>query len=395
MSRADCENLGSCEPLARAGSISGHVINVSNGKPVPGVTVETEPATKVVETSSDGTFQFNVPLPETTMTYRVIGRHPELGSRMESVTLTEQRSNVELALLMGASPNPGTPPPSTPPENAPPELDLRVLALDGVQACAFEGEQMDFQVDLRNVTDSSRAAIVIYDSLPPQDAFARRLSLSDIRVDRERFPEAKVAIDPDGFSFRVGVGTLSPTADVEGGYVNVYSVSLPSAKTRGVWCNTAVGYDNTTRFADARVCAATTMALLLDVSNNDGQMLSDGGFDARKEIFNVGEGFVYRIEIGNRNCDTLMGSRVVAELDPVGIVRYEKALEGYPTRGIVTEIGQNRFVWEVGDLAHEESAILIIKAIAEKTGEAKSGVTFTSSSPSTRKIDEERTRVEP
>lgn len=213
-----------------------------------------------------------------------------------------------------------------------------------------------------------------------------------------------MTIHPDGLSFTVDLGPIEPTTEAgDHGYAFAYSVSLPVGATRGTWCNRVVGRaDDDTVWAEDTGCVTTTMALMLEVDNDDGALLLDGSFDESVDVFHVGDGseedpdgLAYRIEVRNGNCATLEDSRVVAELDPTGVVAYRAPVEGYPTRGTIAETGDGQFVWEIGDLAFDESAVLVIHAEAVAAGSTVSRVEFSTPTLVVGKIDGEATRVEP
>lgn len=387
-----CPATGPCPPVdAPRAEIRGVVVD-SEEDPVASATVETVPPTATVQTQSDGRFSIEVPPPIENYVITVVARHDAFGEVSAKVAVTEEDPTPEIRLVLEA-----------PPEEPPASLDLRTLVADPI-GCIFEGDPVGFEVDVQNLSDAPIQGVVVHDTLSPAESFARPLESSDVIVDRERFPDAVVTVDPDGFSFSVSLGVLPPTAEASGdGFVRAYSVSLPASSVRGIRCNRIVGRrGDGDPFGEDTGCVTETLAIQLDLDNEDGILRPDGTFDATVETFHVGDGgdegpdgLVYRIEIRNGSCATLSDARVVTGLDPAGVVAYREPLEGYPTAGTVTESSDERIVWDIGDLEFDEPVVLLIRAEALAAGTAVHRVELSISALSGPVIDEESTVVEP
>lgn len=387
-----CPATGPCPPVDAAQAMIRGVVVDSEDNGVAGATVETVPPTSTVQTQSDGRFSIEVPPPIEDYAITVVARHAAFGEVSAEVVVTEENPTPEIRLVLAA-----------PSEEPPASMDLRTLA-GGPIGCIFEGDLVGFEVDVQNLSDAPIQGVVVHDTLSPAESFARPLESSDVIVDRERFPDAVVTVGPDGFSFSVSLGGLPPTAEAsEDGFVRAYSVSLPASSLRGTRCNRIVGFDGDgAPFGEATGCVTETLAIQLDVVNEDGVLRPDGSFDATVETFHVGDGgderpdgLVYRIEIRNGSCPTFSDARVVARLDPAGVVAYRGPLEGYPTAGTVTESSDERVVWDIGDLEFDAPVELLIRAEALAAGAAVHRIELSIAELSGPVIDEEPTVVEP
>jgi hypothetical protein len=113
---------------------------------------------------------------------------------------------------------------------------------------ALLGDTIAFVVQVRNDDAFPLADITVRDTL---DALVRRLERANVVVDRTRFPDATVEIDPSGLSFRAELGGLPPTA----GWVTAYTVRA-GRRTLGVVCNRAA----------AQASAGTTRVMQSDLT---------------------------------------------------------------------------------------------------------------------------------
>lgn len=387
-----CPATGPCPPDdAPRAEIRGVVVD-SEENGIAGAKVETVPPTSTVQTQSDGRFSIEVPPPIEDYAITVVARHGAFGEVSAEVVVTGENPTPEIRLVLEA-----------PSEEPPASMNLRTFA-GGPIGCIFEGDLVEFEVDVQNLSDAPIQAVVVHDTLSPAESFARPLQSSDVIVDRERFPDAVVTVGADGFSFSVALGALSPTAEAsEDGFVRAYSVSLPASSLRGTRCNRIAGFHGDgAPFGEDTGCVTEALAIQLEIVNEDGILRPDGTFDATVETFHVGDGgdeepdgLVYRIEIRNGSCPTFSDARVAAELDPAGVVAYRGPLEGYPTAGTVTESSDERVVWDIGDLEFDQPVQLLIRAEALAAGTAVHRVELSIADLSGRVIDEETTVVEP
>lgn len=372
----ECPASASCPASDTTATIRGVVRSVSDGSPIEGATVATEPATLEVSTGLDGRFSLVVPVESDGSSYTVVASLGEERTLVSTGTLLPGGPPLELSLTLTRPADPHDPPDDPGPGSS--DVDLRVSLTRSVFPCILIGEPLEFGVEVRNEGDAGVEGVVVHDTLSSPEAFQRALELSDIVVDRERFPVAVVEVNPEGFSFSVRLGRLDGEAD-DDGWTPVYTVSLPAGVTRAVWCNRVVAVEGEgRRLAEDTACVTTTLAIMFDREIRDGVLAPDGSFDGEPETFRVGDELAYRIRLRNDNCETWTGSRVVLETDPAGIVAYRDPVDGFPTRGTVTGTGGGRLVWEVGDLAFEESAVLVVRAEALAAGETVALLTFTS-----------------
>lgn len=385
---ASCPATGPCRADDEIQAEIRGVIVDSDENPVAGATVETEPPTSSPRTASNGRFSIGLPTPIEGYTITVVARHEAVGEATIEVYVTPENPTHEIRLML------------RPPPPSPPDTEVRTIVSDASLGCIFEGDPVEFQVDVRNGDDAAAEGVVVHDTLSPETGFSRPLRDSDVTVDRARFPDAVVAIHPDGFSFSVALGDVAPTGD---DFVRAYTVSLPAGAVRGTRCNRIVARRGEgTVFDEDTGCVTETAVLALHLAQDDGALQPDGSFDDTVDVFHVGDGsaedpdaLVYRIEVGNDTCTTQEGTRVVAELDPTGIVAYRQPVEGYPTKGTLAEASDGRFVWEIGDLPYDEPGVLLIRAEALAAGSTVGRVELTTSTLTGAKIDEEPTRVEP
>lgn len=240
-----------------------------------------------------------------------------------------------------------------------------------VFACVFTDEPLGYTVRLANEGNEEIEEVVIEDTL--DGPFGRSLRSSDVEIGAA-FPEATVDLGPDGQSFRISLGGVSP-----GGPGPAYTVRLPPSTTHGIWCNEAratgrvAGMDTAAR--DER-CITTTLVIQVDRESEDGVIGADGRFDGAKEMFAVGDGgtgapqaFVYRVTVLNNECEPLSDLHVKGTLvEDGGEAHFRGPVAGSPSMGSVTRTEDTLFEWSIGSLPPGERAELLIRAEARSPG---------------------------
>jgi hypothetical protein len=240
--------------------------------------------------------------------------------------------------------------------------------------CVAPGTILDYTVAIANEGSGASPAIVLHDTL--DTSFGRALTIDDVTVDRENFPQAVVTLDPGGRSFQVDLGSLPVMPDAE-----VYTVRLPVGPVVGVHCNRVVAADSDGRsLADATSCVTNTLAIRIDLVNEDGTNLG-GAYTPEPELFHVGDGgpdrpdgLVYRVVVANHHCGSLgfpLGEVVLTSLvgSRTGAVEFREALQGFPTRGSIVSRSEGGFVWSIGTLEPGEEAEIRFRAEAIQAGE--------------------------
>ncbi|HUP21110.1 MAG TPA: carboxypeptidase-like regulatory domain-containing protein [Gemmatimonadota bacterium] len=343
------------------GRITGTVVRASDGTPLPTAQVRAIPGSHEATIDPAGGFVLTLPSPGEPVRYTVIASHPLLGETRVEVTLGPERptATVELRLGTAAPEDPADPPPA-------PTLEVQAGVEVGVIPCVEIGEPLTYTAAVRNSGSEAVEDVTLAGELTPPELFQRRLAPGDVVVDRARFPDARVELDADGFTFTVELGRLEPSEDP----VPVYSVSLPSAANLGIWCHRVMADGG--RVEDM-ACFATQLAIHIDTANEDGVLDAAGAFDPAPEEFRVGDGgasrpdaLVYRVRLTNRMC-TLRGVQLVGRLAPAEILAYRGPLEAVPHRGVVTG-SDSGYTWELGDLAPDESAELLFRVEALAPG---------------------------
>jgi len=291
-------------------------------------------------------------------------------------------------------------------------LDVRKTARDAVISATTNAV---WDVEIQNAGSATLTNVVIRDTLDSALA-GRQLQASDVTINTALFPTATVTVNPDGFTFSVNIGDLPPTIGVANatckgtvpgdGFCLAYTVSIPTAPTAGVFCNrvTATGQNPAGTLAETDIsCITTTVAIEIDIQNEDGFIDAGGVFQSSKETFTVGNGgtgqedsLAYQVIITNQSQFTATGVKVIDEVAPnSGIIEWRATRSGFPTKGTVSGTSNAGFTWNIGTLAPMESAEIQFRAEAVRSGDDVNRVNLTADQLTGTKVNEEPTTVSP
>lgn len=222
------------------GRIAGRVVQAEDLEPVVGVkvTIGTPVIEWTVYTGPSGDFSLGgLPLEGVEDTvFEIVAERPGYVKVLSHLALTqaEPLGTVTLALpLLQPRSGPGGDPPGSPkpqPGRRASPLEVRKEVIDF--AVNPSPPRVTFQVELLQESDAEAENVVVRDSLDPEFA---PLQIGDITIDRTRFPDAVVTLDPDGRQFTVLLGNL-PRTD---GFIPVFTVIARGPAGDGVWCNHA------------------------------------------------------------------------------------------------------------------------------------------------------------
>jgi uncharacterized repeat protein (TIGR01451 family) len=285
-------------------------------------------------------------------------------------------------------------------------LDVRKTARDAVLSA---GTQAVWDVEVANLGSTTLTNVVIHDTL---DAAFLPITATDIVVNTALFPSATVAVDAGGHIFSVTLGDLAPTpgtpaATCQGlgdGFCLAYTVSATTPDLAGVFCNrvTARGTNPAGTLIETDIsCVTTTIAIELDIANEDGFLDGSGTFQSAKDIFHVGDGsaaepdsLVYELQVFNQSGFTATGVRIVDLVAPnTGIIEWRADL--FHSQGTVTGASNAGFTWNIGSLPPNTGATLRFRAEAVRTGDDVNRASLTADQLTGVKVDEEPTTVSP
>ena len=285
-------------------------------------------------------------------------------------------------------------------------LDVRKTAQDAVLSA---GTMAVWDVEIANLGSATLTNVVIHDTLDPG---LGTVDATDIVVNTALFPGATVAVNADGRTFSVTLGDLAPTAGIAaatcqglgGGFCLAYTVSSVLPDTVGVFCNrvTARGTNPSGTLIETDIsCVTTTVAIELDIQNEDGFLDAAGTFQSGKDIFHVGDGsaaepdsLVYEIQVTNQSGFTATGVTVVDLVAPnTGIIEWRETL--FVSQGSVTGTSNAGFTWTIGTLPPNTGATLRFRAEAVRTGDDVNRASLTADQLTGVKVNEEPTTVSP
>ncbi|HUF90503.1 MAG TPA: hypothetical protein VMR66_11065, partial [Gemmatimonadota bacterium] len=284
-------------------------------------------------------------------------------------------------------------------------LDVRKTARDAVLSA---GTMAVWDVEIANLGSAALTNVVIHDTL---DATLDPILATDVTVNTALFPGATVSVDAGGRTFSVNLGSLAPTAGIAagtcqglgGGFCLAYTVRATTPNTAGVFCNrvTARGTNAAGTLIETDIsCVTTTIAIELDISNEDGFIDASGDFQSAKEIFEVGDGgaadpngLVYEIMITNQSANfTATGVRVVDLVAPnTGIIEWRETL--FVSQGTVSAASNTGFTWTIGNLGPNTGATLRFRAEAVRAGDDVNEVRLTADQLTGIKVNQEPTTV--
>ena len=369
-------------------TIAGRVTAV-DGIPVAGAAVALEPLAMTTITDGAGRFEFTVTSPGDGTSEYVLEVRSEGYETVSLQVLVGPAGIATLDITLESIPSESEPDPE------PTGVVVTSSSEDEV-LCIAAGVELPFTVRIGNEGLVPVEAIVLHDTLD-MGLFSRALISSDVIIDRSTFPDAVVELNPDGRSFRVELGTLPPMATAE-----AYTVTLPAAAA-GVFCNrvSAVGAD-TLQLASDHSCVTNTLAIEIDVINEDGAIVG-GQFTAAPEVFHIGDGgparpdaLVFRVLVANRFCypmEDLSLSSVTATR--AGRLEFRGILPGFPSRGTVDSTSEDGFVWAIGTLEPDEEAELLFRAEAVGAGEEVHRVVLEVPGPIGELVNEEPVTIQP
>jgi uncharacterized repeat protein (TIGR01451 family) len=286
-------------------------------------------------------------------------------------------------------------------------LDVRKTARDAVLSA---GTMATWDVEVANLGSATLTSVVVHDTL---DAALGAVTATDITVNTALFPSATVNVDAGGHTFSVNLGSLAPTAGIAagtckglggGGFCLAYTVTTVLPSTAGVFCNrvTARGTNAAGTLIETDIsCVTTTIAIELDIENEDGFLDASGGFQSAKDIFHDGDGsaaeadsLVYEIVVTNQSGFTATGVKVVDLVAPnTGIIEWRQTL--FVSQGSVSGASNAGFTWTIGTLAPGTGATLRFRAEAVRTGDDVNRASLTADQLTGVKVDEEPTTVSP
>jgi uncharacterized repeat protein (TIGR01451 family) len=280
-------------------------------------------------------------------------------------------------------------------------LDLRKTTLDAIIAA---GDSARFRVELSNAGSAPITNVVIRDTvdaslLPP----GRKLISEDIRLNTTNFPGTTATINADSFTFSVSVPSVPPTAGV---FREVYVLVIPTNSIAGTFCNrvTARAPRPSGELVETDIaCVTLTVAIELDISNEDGFRDAAGVFQSAKEIFRIGDGglgreneLIYQVIVTNRSAFTATNVVMVDRTAPnSGIIEFRNVITGFPTVGTVSATSNAGFTWTIPSLGPGVSAEIQFRAEAVRSGDDVNRVDLTADQLTGSKRDEEPTTVTP
>jgi uncharacterized repeat protein (TIGR01451 family) len=290
-------------------------------------------------------------------------------------------------------------------------LDVRKTARDAVLSA---GTQAEWDVEVANFGSTALANVTVHDTL---DATLEAITEADITVNTALFPSAVVTVNADGHTFSVNLGTLPPTAGIPastcqglgGGFCLAYTVRANLPDTAGVFCNRVTARGTFFSVAGTLIetdisCVTSTIAIELDISNEDGFYDGSGipgGFQSAKDIFHVGDGsaaepdsLIYDIQVTNQSGFTATGVRIVDLVAPnTGIIEFRQVT--FISQGSTSGASNAGFTWTIGTLTSGQTARLQFRAEAVRTGDDVNRASLTADQLTGTKVDEEPTTVSP
>ena len=176
----------------------------------------------------------------------------------------------------------------------------------------------------------------------------------------------------------------------------------------GVFCNrvTARGTNAAGTLIETDIsCVTTTVAIELDISNEDGFLDAAGVFQSAKDIFHVGDGsaaepdsLIYELTVTNQS--GLHGHR--REDRGSGGTRTRASSSTWPRlapgssrRALSLARAAAGFTWNIGTLPPNTGATLRFQAEAVRTGDDVNRASLTADQLTGVKVDEEPTTVSP
>jgi uncharacterized repeat protein (TIGR01451 family) len=287
-------------------------------------------------------------------------------------------------------------------------LDVRKTAQDAVLSA---GTMAVWDVEVANLGSTALTSVVIHDTL---DAAFVAIDATDVVVNTALFPTATVAVDAGGHTFSVNLGSLAPTAGIAAatcqglvpgdGFCLAYTVSAVLPDVAGVFCNrvTARGTNAAGTLIETDIsCVTTTVAIELDIANEDGFLDASGTFQSAKDIFHVGDGsaaepdsLIYELQVFNQSGFTATGVTIVDLVAPnTGIIEWRATR--FISQGTVTGASDAGFTWNIGTLPPNTGATLRFQAEAVGTGDDVNRASLTADQLTGVKVDEEPTTVSP
>jgi uncharacterized repeat protein (TIGR01451 family) len=273
-------------------------------------------------------------------------------------------------------------------------LDVRKTARDAVLSA---GTTATWDVEVANLGSAALTSVVIYDTL---DAALGAVTAANITPNTVRFPGATVSVDAGGHTFSVNLGSVTPTA-----FVRAYTVNVSLPSFAGVFCNrvTARGTNAAGTLIETDIsCVTTTIAIELDITNEDGFLDASGAFQSGKDIFHVGDGsatepdsLVYELTVTNRSGFTATGVKIVDLVAPnTGIIEWRQTRFVSPGTS-VSGASNAGFTWTIGTLGPGTGATLRFRAEAVRTGDDVNRASLTADQLTGIKVNEEPTTVSP
>ena len=349
--------------------VEGRVFGGS-GIPVAGARVAPVPFTMLVHTDAEGRFRLEIARAQAGDSLDVIayadGYEPSL-ARLAIGGRDTVSFDFTITPLVG------------PPPGLDESLEFAVWTMLEPDFCMVPGAILTFSVRVRNSGNFPVPRIAIQDQL--EGPFSRGLEENDIRLVAPSSSDPRITLDEERL-FAFEAVEIPPTGN---DFVELYSVRLPSASYRGVWCN-AIEVEVEGAEAIERSCFATTLALRIRLDSQDGVIDAEGRFDPAPEVFSVGDGgpetpdgLVYRLSVENDYCYALPDGIVTDVVgEKAGGVAFREAVAGYPTHGSIESTDSRGFRWVLGTLEPGERASLLFRAEARVTGEEINRMTFSS-----------------
>lgn len=277
-------------------------------------------------------------------------------------------------------------------------LDIRKTANDAVVAA---GDTTSFTVEVSNGGSAALSNVVIADTL---DAAFGDIDADSISLSTNFTGQVKSSVTTLADGRQVFTVTI-PTLPANTTFRASFTVKVRTPPVAGVFCN-RVTVRATTAGGQSLVetdlaCVTTTVAIELDLSNEDGFVDAGGQFQTAKEIFKVGEtgnDFVYQVTVTNQSPNlTATNVRIVNTAAPnTGIftcVAIRSVTQGSTTG--CTVAGTTTFTWTIGSLAPGATARLEFTARAENDGNDVNRAVLTADQLTGTKTDEEPTTITP